>query len=494
MKKVAIVIPARKGSTRFSGKLMETLCEKPVIEWVVRNCSEAANIIERVLDSTKVDVYVATDDIDIETHVRELGLSNVLLESVTEDCETGTDRVYKAINNRLSSGSEYECVVNVQGDEPFVTPDQISEITIEWFQDHNDTAIFCGMTKIDSSLANSKSVPKVAFDEDGLLVYMSRAPVPASKGGEHHERHDYYRQVCVYVFRWDALKYVYGNNKKTRLESIEDIEILRCIESGEDVQMWDFVGASDIAIDHPKDIARAEEYIAKTALKDFQYDCWFFDCDGVLLDSNKTKSNAFYEVALEVSKDESIATAFQEYHEANGGISRYKKFRYFLTHFIEETDDLEARADKLCDVYGKKVQTRLCQVAVQPMIKPLLDCIMSSGSDASVVSGGEQSQLEYALSYHGLLLAPNKYFSRVSGSPRTKSEIISGVDIDGKRCVFVGDSRYDYETAKEFGMDFIFLSGWADGWDWESFFKDKPEVMVYKDIVEMVQVNNKALL
>lgn len=229
-----VVIPARYKSSRYPGKPLIDLNGKAMIHHVYDKCAEA-------VDRSKV--LVATDDNQIFSYCENNHL-NVVMTS--ENCATGTDRVYEAVQNL-----NLDFVVNVQGDEPLIKPEDVLKVIN--IAKENPDVVVNAMTSIKlESDFRSKTVPKVVHDLNNWLLYMSRAPVPTSK---EHEFVCAKKQVCIYSFPVPLLKKFYEYGSKTPIEKIEDIEILRFLELGFKVLMTD-VSDSSIAIDTPEDVKR----------------------------------------------------------------------------------------------------------------------------------------------------------------------------------------------------------------------------------------------
>jgi 3-deoxy-manno-octulosonate cytidylyltransferase (CMP-KDO synthetase) len=192
------------------------------------------------------EIIVATDDKRIEIFCKENNI-NVIMTSA--DCKTGTDRV-----SEVARQIDCDFYINVQGDEPLMNPDDL-RLLIERAE-QNPSSIINGYCEIrDQSNFFSSSTPKVVFDKNEKLLYMSRAGIPSNKNNQFSFG---YRQVCIYSFPKECLKAFGSKDKKTLFEAEEDIEILRFLEMGFDVQMVKMSNFS-IPVDNPEDITLVEE-------------------------------------------------------------------------------------------------------------------------------------------------------------------------------------------------------------------------------------------
>lgn len=237
-----IVIPARYKSTRFPGKPLATIAGKSLLYRVWLRCVSAHG---------SENVVVATDSEQITAHCEQYGMRWIL---TPESCLTGTDRVAAAAE--LIKADFY---INVQGDEPLVEPSDIRKVIDAGRErPHHISNAYCGIG--NESDYYSQSVPKVVFRPDGRLLYMSRAPIP---GHKEYKFTQAWKQVCIYGFPPEALSEFTLRNNKTRLEEEEDIEILRFLELGYEVQMIP-VSKSSIAVDFPEDVARVEQELSRS--------------------------------------------------------------------------------------------------------------------------------------------------------------------------------------------------------------------------------------
>lgn len=207
---------------------------------------------------------------------------------------------------------------------------------------------------------------------------------------------------------------------------------------------------------------------------------WILDCDGVLLNSNEIKSNAFYDLALPFGED--VAQEFMTYHKANGGISRYEKIDYLLRELAPFCSDIEGKKHELIHQYGDIVESRLCACEETPFLREFLTAF--SGQKV-VVSGGMQTELREIFRSKGL----QQHFTGIYGSPRSKEQILLDIQegIDFSDAVFIGDSRLDFEVARKFEIDFIFMKQFTEVKNWQAFFKPYPEVKIIHNLGDLLQ-------
>lgn len=242
--KIIGVIPARYKSSRFPGKPLADICGRPMIWWVYQQCKKVEDF-----DS----IYVATDDKKIFNICKELGIEVIM---TSEFHKTGTDRIGE-VARKISA----DLIVNIQGDEPLLEPLTI-KAAIEPFYTNPTLEISNLMTKIKDPVdVVNFTVPKVITNKDGIGIYLTRSTAPYPKGSLDY---NYYKQVCVYGFKPDALKFFcdYGMKYgKAKVEAIEDIEILRFIENGYKVQYIE-VDSDTVAVDTPNDLEKVRTIVA----------------------------------------------------------------------------------------------------------------------------------------------------------------------------------------------------------------------------------------
>lgn len=246
-KRVAVVIPSRYKSSRFPGKPLVDILGKPMVVRVADLSAKAVGF---------ENVYVATDD---ERIGKEVANHKYKILYTSEDCLTGTDRVAEA-----AIGLDVDIVVNVQGDEALLNPNDIIK-TVNSKIDNKDSVITC-MAKLTSAEdPNDLKTCKVATNLNDELMYVSRNAIPGSKTGIIKKT---YKQVCIYAFDKDQLKtyYEYGlKYGKTPAEQSEDIEIIRFLEMGIPVKMVEVDGGT-LAVDFPEDVKMVEKIFRKQQL------------------------------------------------------------------------------------------------------------------------------------------------------------------------------------------------------------------------------------
>ncbi len=243
------IIPARYASTRFPGKPLALIGGKTMIQRVYEQAS-------RTLDN----VYVATDDKRISDAVIGFG-GHVVMTS--PDHQSGTDRCAEAAS-RISgeNGKEIDIVVNIQGDEPFIRPEQI-ELLVSCFGDESvEIATLIRKVGTDEDLANP-SHPKVILDHAGNAIYFSRSVIPYVRDAEKSRwatLHQYYKHIGLYAYKSSTLKMITAL-PKSFLEKAESLEQNRWLENGFRIRTalttWESVG-----IDTPEDLEKAKEFLS----------------------------------------------------------------------------------------------------------------------------------------------------------------------------------------------------------------------------------------
>lgn len=195
---------------------------------------------------------------------------------------------------------------------------------------------------------------------------------------------------------------------------------------------------------------------------------WIFDCDGVLLDSNRLKSEAFYTAAKPYG--EAAARALEAYNKTHGGITRQAKFRHLFESILGQRD-CETEIRKALDRFADIVARSLAACPEAPGLRDLLARIAAEGGRCLVVSGGAENEVRAALRARGLA----EFFVGIYGNPDDKDAILARESAAGSvraPAVFIGDSAYDHAAARRAGLDFIFASYWTEFADWRRYCAD----------------------
>jgi haloacid dehalogenase domain protein hydrolase len=199
-----------------------------------------------------------------------------------------------------------------------------------------------------------------------------------------------------------------------------------------------------------------------------KYKTIVFDCDGVILDSNKIKSQAFYDVAIEFG--EQAAKQLLDYHIQRGGISRFLKFEWFVKTVLKK-EDYEGLVSILLQKYADIIERELLLCSIAESLDIFRE--KTKYADWMVVSGGKQEELISLFTKRKI----NHLFNKgIFGSPDPKNVIIEREINNGNiifPALYIGDSKYDYEVSTLLGLEFVFLKNWTEFKEWESFFKDK---------------------
>ena len=237
---VVAVIPARWASTRFPGKPMAELAGEPMIVHVVRRAAEARSVAH---------VIVATDDERIAKAAEKAGAEAVL----TGECPSGTDRVAAAIADR----DEWEIVVNVQGDEPLLSGDNI-DVPVDGLQKNDDVRMSTLCRPLEPERAEDPNAVKVVRDLRGRALYFSRSPIPYPRHREAAWK-QWRLHLGIYGFRREALA-AFVALPPSDLEQAEGLEQLRALENGISILVLDAPHPA-FGVDTPEDLERVEKII-----------------------------------------------------------------------------------------------------------------------------------------------------------------------------------------------------------------------------------------
>ncbi|HPX10427.1 MAG TPA: 3-deoxy-manno-octulosonate cytidylyltransferase [Candidatus Cloacimonas sp.] len=244
MKAVAI-IPARYHSTRFPGKALAKLLNKPLIQWVWEAVNNS-NLFDQVM--------VATDSVKIKEAVDNFGGIAIL---TSKEHQSGTDRIAE-----VAESLDSDIIVNVQGDEPLIN----QKVLFPLLQVMQDTSLPIAslMTPIkDLSLLSNPNLVKVVVDNDSNALYFSRSVIPYNRDNIHFE--DYWQHIGVYAYRRNALMRLV-KLPSGKLEQAEKLEQLRALENGIPIKMIK-TEYNGIGVDTPEDLLKLE-----SLLKEMDYE------------------------------------------------------------------------------------------------------------------------------------------------------------------------------------------------------------------------------
>ena len=239
------IIPARYASSRFPGKPLVLLGNKPMIQRVYEQAAKSLTV-----------VWVATDDRRIFDTVTDFG-GNVIMTSPAHP--SGTDRCAEAIERILNkTGGKIDVVINIQGDEPFIKPEQIT-LLMECYNDETvEIATLVRKVEPGEDIFNPNQ-PKVILDMKGNAIYFSRAAIPYLRDTEMSlwsNKHTYYKHIGMYAYRTETLKKI-TLLQRSSLEISESLEQNRWLENGYRIRTavtnWESVG-----IDTPADLEKAK--------------------------------------------------------------------------------------------------------------------------------------------------------------------------------------------------------------------------------------------
>ena len=238
------IIPSRYASTRFPGKPLVDIHGKSMLQRVYEQCQKSN--LDRIV--------VATDDERIAAHVQNFAGEVILTAS---SHKSGTDRIAEAANQlNLQDDS---IVVNIQGDEPFIHPEDINLLSACF--ENPTTQIATLVKKIDSieTLENPNN-PKLVLNTNKEALYFSRAPIPHLKGFKKEDwlsNHTFFKHIGIYGFRTAVLKEI-TQLPSSLLEQKEGLEQLRWLENGYRIQTAE-TNSESIAVDCPEDLIRIDK-------------------------------------------------------------------------------------------------------------------------------------------------------------------------------------------------------------------------------------------
>ena len=207
-------------------------------------------------------------------------------------------------------------------------------------------------------------------------------------------------------------------------------------------------------------------FLFGTVLNLQKYKTIVFDCDGVVLNSNQTKIDAYFAVAKRMGGTDEQAQALVNYHVMKGSFPRNGKIEYYLNEIVKQpiTPSLmEQYLTAFDDILDETLM--LCEVASG--LQSLKE--KTSQSKWMMLSGGDQAELRKIFARRGL---DELFEAGIFGGPDTKDIVLSREIANGNiqfPAIFIGDSKYDYQASTSAGLDFVFLNGWTEVRDWQEF-------------------------
>lgn len=248
--KILGIIPARYASSRFPGKPLADICGTSMIQRVYEQAKKA---------KTLSDVVIATDDSRIEEHVLAFG-GNVIRTATTH--QSGTDRCAEVINLT----PDFDAVINIQGDEPLINPEQIDLIGRKLTSVGVSIATLVKRINSLDELHNSNT-PKVVCGLNGVAIYFSRQAIPYVRAAEESqwlENSTFYKHIGIYGYQTATLKQLAALHP-TPLEQTECLEQLRWLENGYTIHTVETTLETQ-AVDTPEDLLKIIELIQKSGL------------------------------------------------------------------------------------------------------------------------------------------------------------------------------------------------------------------------------------
>lgn len=240
MTRNCVIIPARYNSSRFPGKLLQTINGKSLLEHAFHNAMKSSLISK---------VIIATDDLKIAEHCENRMLDFMMTR---EDHISGTDRVAEAANFLTA---EFETIINLQGDEPMVTPKEIEKLI------HLISAKNTGISTlfgVKEGVSTNPNEVKLVTRNDSKVLYFSRSPIPYNR--DNTAESTYKHHIGMYGFRPSVLQEI-SHLGESSLENLEKLEQLRWMENGYDIYAAE-VDYKGFGIDTPEDLERARKIMS----------------------------------------------------------------------------------------------------------------------------------------------------------------------------------------------------------------------------------------
>lgn len=213
-----------------------------------------------------------------------------------------------------------------------------------------------------------------------------------------------------------------------------------------------------------------------------KYKTIVFDCDGVVLNSNQTKIDAYFAVAKRMGGSDEQARALVHHHVTKGSFPRNGKIEYYLKEIVKQSVTQET-VQQYLHAFEDILDSTLMQCELAPA---LLDLKTATPKALwMLLSGGDQAELRRIFPRRHLA---HLFEAGIFGGPDTKDQVLSREIANGNiqlPALFVGDSKYDYQAATKAGLDFVFLTDWTEVKDWQSFCAEH-NIVSYKNMAELL--------
>ena len=213
-----------------------------------------------------------------------------------------------------------------------------------------------------------------------------------------------------------------------------------------------------------------------------KYKTIVFDCDGVILNSNFIKTEAYFITAKNFGATNSQAKALVEYHMRLGGISRYHKFDWYVREVLQQKSSPRL-IKNLLSSFSYELKSNLMTCDIAEGLSELRAA--TENSKWMIVSGGDQEEIRELFTKRNLI---HFFDGGVYGSPENKDSLLAKEKTKGNLifdALFIGDSIYDYKAAKKAGLDFLFLTNWTDLIGWQKFCKDN-KILYFDNIKKLL--------
>ncbi len=246
--KIVGIIPARFGSTRFPGKPLQLLQNKPLLQWVVEVVGRSRSID---------DFYVATDHEGIADLCKKINVKYIMTSS---EAATGTDRIFEACQSLKKSGIKFDAVINIQGDEPLL-PVEYIDLLAQSFKDNSRLEMATLSHPLEHNDLENKNAVKVLIDENQYAIYFSRFAIPFSRASivSLENNKSVQKHIGLYGYSFDFLSR-FCAHPQTFIEISESLEQLRALDMGAKIKVLS-VEKPTYGVDTPEDLVKIEKLL-----------------------------------------------------------------------------------------------------------------------------------------------------------------------------------------------------------------------------------------